>query len=277
MSSILRLEDLLDMAGKRVITEKQYQLGLAKGMDVTRLTLQSDFTAMMSEHKRTTLNPQESYTLLEKLDYTTICQILRRKVNYISEITHQEYQTLMKVCDSPKRLWISSQNYPVKNTSDWEYGWQKSNLCRDGKLWYLKSHLYFMADIDTQESTEDIRTKLKAIAYEHQLTFRLYKTYAGYHVHLTSGFLDCASEQSTELMRLLGGDIWYSVYSERMGYKIRVSPKLRLEGKKDIVGKYLGVIGKYSEKVEILDYLERMQDLIIWHTDSNESYFDSSF
>lgn len=272
MATVLCLQDLISMSQQRVITDKQYHLGMALGLPVTKDTLQSDFTQMMKEKERTTLNPQETYGLLEKLDYATICQILRRKITYVSEITLQEYQTLMKVADSPRRLWISSMNHPIKITPEWEYGWQKSKLCRDSKMWYLKSRLYFMADIDTGESLEDIKTRLYNIANEYVFTFRLYQTYAGYHVHITSQLIDCGSDQAMELMSLLQGDIWYAIYSQRLGYKIRLSPKLRPGDKTDVVGKYVYTIGKEPELPEILIYLKYMTHLIWWHDMSNEAY-----
>lgn len=271
MSKGLSLQDLISMSKERVITEKQYQLGLALGLPVAKETLQSEFKEMMDSRKRITLNPKECYTLLEKMDHSTICQILRRQIQYVSEITYQEYQTLMNVADSPRRLWISSQNHPVKMTTNWEYGWQKSDVCRDGKLWYLKSHIYFMADIDTGESLGDIKTRLYSLAAEYMLTFRLYKTYAGYHVHLTSHTMNADSERSSELMSLLKGDIWYSIYSQRCGYKIRLSPKLR-DGKTDEVGKYIATIGKEPELPVVLTYLDLMSEFIFWHENSNEPW-----
>lgn len=270
MAAKIRLADLVSMSKERVITENQYQLGMALNLPVTKNTLQIEFTKMMEDKRRITLNPKECYTLLQTLDHDSICRILRRNVEYISEITLAEYHTLMRVANSPRRLWITSHNHPIKITPEWEYGWQESNICRDGNLWYLKSHNYFMADIDTTENPEDIFNRIHCIAAEFCITFRVYRTYAGYHVHMTSGFVDSKSEQSTELMNLLKCDIWYSIYSQRCGFKIRLSPKIRENGKTDLVGKFVRVIGKEPEIPEIVEYLDLMSKLIFWHENSNE-------
>lgn len=284
MESTLSFQDLLSLTREKRITTKQMKYGLSLGLAVTEETLQSDFTKIMSEKKSNTLTVKESYTLLETLSLTMIRQILRRPVEYISEITKDDYRVLMKVAENPRSLWIQSKNHPVIIRNDWEYGWQESKLCKENKLWYLKSHDYFMADIDSGESRQEIFGRVKTVACEYGFTFRIYKTYAGYHVHLTSHCIPSNSDQATALMCVLKSDIWYQIYSQRCGYKIRVSEKIRKrekkyehdyvdhcddEGKeeevKDLVGLYVGVVGSTPENSKILEYLQIMEKFISQH------------
>jgi len=191
--------------------------------------------------------------------------------------------------------WI--KEHPIICEDEWEYGWQESDLCQDGKLYYLKFYNMMMIDIDinkqnnNKSNNEDnscnnksnksnssnnqdnksnssnnqdnksnssnnqdnksnnekqIKQELISLLKKMKtLHFRIYKTYNGYHVFITSQLIKYNDPKVMEITRLLNGDLFYAMFSNKTGFKVRLTKKLnRLEVK---VSNYIGEVGMCKE------------------------------
>jgi len=66
---------------------------------------------------------------------------------------------------------------------------------------------------------------MKTMAPNNDFFFYIYKTYNGYHVFLMSHCFGYYDNDTQNLMKFLGCDQWYIVFSCKNGYKIRLNPK----------------------------------------------------
>lgn len=110
---------------------------------------------------------------------------------------------------------------PVKATSSYEFGWQTSDLCANGKMAYMKFYNICMVDYDSKDLKSLL---LKLEPYSDTMSFSIYETYAGYHVYVTSHYID--HRNAFHFMIVLGCDIWYAQFCLRYGFNIRLSKKL---------------------------------------------------
>lgn len=117
-------------------------------------------------------------------------------------------------------------DHPIKNTMDWEYGWQESPVCENGKMFYIKFYDFMMIDYD-KISLEDVLEKLKPHA--ENCLFHIYKTHNGYHAYLTSHLIN--HRFAREFMEIAGCDFFYIKFAIVNGYKIRLSRKINRDEK----------------------------------------------
>ena len=221
--------------------------------------------------------------VVESLD--ELEQILKRKINYIGDITIADYQRIMAVKGTGGTLFLKSINHPCKVrdgdvVGSREYGWQETEVCKDGRFYYLVSYDICMLDIDAnigerKESNMSL-DDIKIVAERLGVTCRVYKTYNGYHVFITSRRLHYQKDQ--ELLEFITkefkSDIYYKVFSQKFGYKVRLNAKIRGEGRVDIVAEYVGKFGSGEYEDEgILEYLG-VHDLLVKHHGENDSLYE---
>lgn len=158
--------------------------------------------------------------------------------------------------------WI--REHPIISEDEWEYGWQESNQFENGKMMYLKFYNMLMLDLDLGtertggtdrtdrigetggtertgvpgDQEKELINKLKR--YRH-LRFRLYKTYGGYHIFITSELINYRNALVFTLTKELGTDIYYSLFAYKTGFKIRLNRKLNRH--ENFVSEYLMDIG----------------------------------
>jgi hypothetical protein len=140
-------------------------------------------------------------------------------------------------------------DHPIANTPDYEYGWQESTLCPDGKLYYLKFYTLMMLDYDGIE-LDVLLGKLSE--WTPRYTFHIYQTYNGFHVYVVSQPI--AYSLSKGVMRALDCDFFYMKFVQGNGFKIRLTPKLnRVE---PFVEKWVCAVGSLPVHPGIAPLLE---------------------
>lgn len=116
---------------------------------------------------------------------------------------------------------VKCVDHPQINTCEYEYGWQESDLCQDGKLWYLKFYNMLMLDYDGM-TLEDVLKILEP--WKNEFLFHIYKTHNGFHVYVVSCTIYFAVAH--DFMLDMKCDFYYCKFVQRNGYKIRLTSKL---------------------------------------------------
>ena len=222
---------------------------------------------------------------LDDNDIFSLIELLKKYVSAsFSEIlsifniyNKQDIERLLKL-DDKQKLFISIKDaqfllggpdkfkpwikeHPIVCEDEFEYGWQESELCQDRKLFYLKFYNMMMIDIDNQNlKNDELISSLKQIKMFH---FRLYKTYNGYHIFITSQLIKYNDPKVMEITRILKGDLFYAMFSNKTGFKIRLNKKLnRLEEK---VVEYIGEVGNCKEDKICIDLINIYNKYINLH------------
>jgi hypothetical protein len=164
------------------------------------------------------------------------------------ELRYFHYQVLFE-----NRFKTTYHDHPLENgrvgECDYEYGWQESALCLDGKLYYLKFYDFLMLDYD-KLTLEEVLAKLQPFLAEYQ--FRIYQTYAGYHVYLISHQMN--HRYAKEFMRQLDCDFFYTKFVYNNGFKIRLTKK---EGRpEEFLEKFCLEVGEGQQDSRCLSALE---------------------
>jgi hypothetical protein len=112
----------------------------------------------------------------------------------------------------------------IINYSDkYEYGIQKSKSCPDNKMFYIRFYDMLVLDYD-DVSYDQLIEYLEP--FKEDFLFRIYKTYKGFHVFITSHVFSHNDDSSIYLAKDLECDLTYIVYSKFNGYNIRLTPKI---------------------------------------------------
>jgi len=133
------------------------------------------------------------------------------------------YYHIKRLLATPAKFNFRSSDHPLHGDIDYEYGYQDSDLCKDGKMYYLKFYDLMMLDYDgiTYEQLLEILEPYADLMY-----FYIYKTFNGFHVFVMSGLYPHNTNKSSSLMSELKCDPYYTIFCYRNGYKIRLSPKM---------------------------------------------------
>lgn len=217
-------------------------------------------------------------TVINSLD--ELEAILKRKITYINDITIADYQRIMAVKGIRGALFLKSINHPITVRSDREYGWQESEICKDGRFYYLVSYDIAMMDIDNPINHDSNGENMNVLQYvenkalEHRLSVRVYRTFNGYHVFITN--IRIHYEHNSDILEILSNefksDIYYKVFCQRFGYKVRLNRKIRPNNQEDIVAQYVCKFGDVEENKSILQYLSIHDKLVSHHTDCDDPY-----
>jgi hypothetical protein len=164
-------------------------------------------------------------------------------------------------------------NHPIVSTYYYEYGWQESKASPDNQLYYLAFYELLMIDLDNygpmisnSESSnnlidiECLDNKLKSL----ELTARIYITYNGYHIFITSHFIHHKSDYAWYLMSELNCDVYYMIFSHLNGFRVRLNPKLRAD--ENIAAQYITTVGLGSELSDLCELLNFHDSLILKHS-----------
>ncbi len=165
---------------------------------------------------------------------------IKSSVSETSKISMKDAELLLGGPDKFKP-WI--KEHPIICEEEWEYGWQESELCENGRLEYLKFYNMMMIDIDNQSEKEMISLLKKF----KTMRFRIYKTFNGYHVFIVSTMINYGDLKVMEITRILKGDLFYVMFAAKTGFKVRLTKKLNRNEEK--ICQYLYDIGtcQYNE------------------------------
>ena len=198
----------------------------------------------------------------DKISCQILSEILNKEIKNLDDLNRSDF---FKILNNEKYNF----NYCLKNFNlkredkviiskpSYEYGYQVSKLCRDNRMYYLKFYNLMLLDYDDL----DLETIKKNIANffgdSKKYCFYIYKTSRGFHLYYMSDAISYLNIATCYLMKHLGCDPWYILFSHKNGFKIRLSPKkdrdeIRSES---FIGKYGdGPINKEcQELINILD------------------------
>jgi len=187
--------------------------------------------------------------LLHKLSKDSIDTILKRDV-VIEDVTRFELSRIMNSLQNRRKLNPKVYNHPIIIQDNYEYGWQESDKCPDNKLYYIVFYDLLMVDIDGS-SIDLNQINLKLILLD--LIGRIYRTYNGYHIFITSWPINHKSSEAKKIMAKLGCDLYYMTFSYLNGYKVRLNPKI---GREEIrAADFVSISGIGTEDLELVSLL----------------------
>lgn len=134
----------------------------------------------------------------------------------------------------------NKNDYPLICEKDYEFGYQLSKYTADGKMYYVKFYDLLLIDHDDRFNLDCI-TKFcednpKFLFYQHE-------TYRGFHFICMSHPILYSEENAKSLQGHLKCDFLYILFSNRYGFKYRLTPKIREKGQRDSVSKFIRKIG----------------------------------
>lgn len=169
-------------------------------------------------------------------------------------MTRFDLQRVINILHNTHGLKAKIYNHPIISTDKYEYGWQESLKCPDGKLYYIVFYDLLMVDLDINIDTPTILNSIASILLEFNVSGRLYKTYNGYHLFITSKPINHKSTEAEYLMKILQCDMFYIRFSYFNGFKVRLNPKNRDD--ECIAAEYISTIGNVSEDPSLIELLE---------------------
>jgi hypothetical protein len=208
-----------------------------------------EINVLFAHYRKTTLITLPYILSLER-NYTLdeINILLKTEYKSFYEITFSQYYIIKS---SNNKFNLFSNDYPILSNIDFELGIQYSKLCPDFKMFYLKFYELMMIDIDGQ-SLEDVKKKLTE--YQDKFTFRIYKSYNGYHIFITSELIQHASNKMSSISQLFSNDIFYLKFAYKNGFKIRLSPKINRD--ETFISSYVCKIGTQKELPELVKLMK---------------------
>ncbi len=196
--------------------------------------------------------------IADKYSLDTINKMLNKNYKDYHNLKLSDFLLLMK---SRNKFSLVPIDHPIICEEEYEYGWQESEYCVDKKMFYLKFYSLLMIDYDSEKLSDYDSLKKNLEKYCDYYTFRIYQTFNGYHIFITSQNIYHKSEEANRIMKLLGGDIYYSLFSNKYGYKIRLSKKL---GRNETyIAKYIEKIGHKEEDKQLITLLKIHDEYIL--------------
>ena len=165
------------------------------------------------------------YTMILKRFSTKEITMMLKKDNDNFNMTQHEAELIMKP-PNKFNLWI--KEHPIISNEEWEYGYQESGLFENSQMYYLKFYNMMMLDFDNFELDE----LLDHLKKYDKFRFRIYKTHGGFHVFIINRLIPYNHPLSEQLGKEMLSDIYYNLFSNKTGFKVRLSSKLGRNEKK---------------------------------------------
>jgi len=193
------------------------KVGISSLGDLNKLKDTQIFILVEELKKLAPMTIQQSFTIMEQFESDDIKKILKKDIN---DLTFKDAESLLA---GPEKFnpWI--KEHPHVSEDEWEFGWQESDKFKDDKMYYLKFYNMMMIDIDTHEDFDKMLNKLKTF---NNFKFRIYQTYGGYHIFIISELIKYNHPNMIQLSKVIGGDIYYSLFAHKTGYKVRLNNKI---------------------------------------------------
>ena len=163
----------------------------------------------------------------------------------------------IKLTNTPNKFNIIPYLIPLNCQGEYEYG--KQYYKNDYIMYYLKFYNLMMLDYDNVEFSV-IENKLKSFI-DNGYYFSIYKTYNGYHVFILSHILPYNDINNFILMKLLGCDHYYCLFSHKYGYHIRLNKKKDRD--EEYVAKYYKSLGNTKNILPELYNLLKIHDVYL--------------
>lgn len=192
------------------------------------------------------------------------------KIKDMKEICKQ-YPDINILREKTQNFSIHSIDYPLEYNHMYEYGYQHRYIdskITNEKLYYIKFYDWCCFDIDTSYTNnmdkqpitfEMIDNKFTDIVENvPELSFCLYQTTNGFHLHIMSKRLLYNSAEYKTLSTLFNNDKWYYIFTRTNGYKLRLNKKSSSE---EYVAKFVKYyIGKHSKITDDCFYYKGVYD-----------------
>lgn len=243
-------------------TIEEYSSKVLGKNDLTTLT-NSDINNIINQ-----INTHHKLKYLINVDLKIISNIIKKNISNLDEITPIDYKKIINnpiinFSHSLKNLYVYNlpQDTILENNISYEYGYQKSELCDKKKLYYLKFYNFLMLDYD-RITLDELSTILdKSGLYENNL-FYIYQTFAGFHVFLVSKQMIYNNQSTAFFMRKMKCDNWYTLFSYKFGFRIRLNIKKNRNEKQ--VHKFIKIWGKGKKNqmcIENINLLNRYLEI----------------
>lgn len=159
--------------------------------------------------------------LMTKFSPDLIREITKKDME---DLNYYDYKRFLNVVNMSNDTRLGIYDHPVISTIDYEYGWQESVKCQDNKLYYIVFYDLCMIDIDDKNVDID---QIQDILIEKGYSGRIYTTYNGYHIFITSHLINHRSWEARKIMEIIKCDAYYKFFTYRSGFRVRLNPKLR--------------------------------------------------
>lgn len=180
------------------------------------------------------LNDIQFLQILNLFDEVDVQSLVKKD---ITELTFKDAELLLS---DPNKFTPWLREHPLVVQEEWEHGWQESNRFKDDKMMYLKFYNMMMLDLDIGTDIQE-KDLIRTLKMYRQYRFRLYRTYNGYHIFITSELINYRDPIIFKLTRELKTDIHYTLFAYKTGFKIRLNPKKDRE--EQFVSKYITDVG----------------------------------
>lgn len=192
------------------------------------------------------------------------------KIKDMREIC-KNYPAINILREKTQNFSIHSIDYPLEYNHMYEYGYQHryvDNNVTNDRLYYIKFYDWCCFDIDTSYTnnmenetiTMDMIDKKLTDIIEKipELSFCLYQTTNGFHLHIMNKRIQYNSIEYKTLSNVFNNDKWYYIFTRTNGYKLRLNKKNDAE---EYVAKFIKYyIGKQSKVADDCFYYKGVYD-----------------
>ena len=193
--------------------------------------------------KISALFPQYNEYIIEKIEYENdeysndeqklntikiryLLQMIKRKD---MKIIYKQYPQLNIVNSKNKNFVLRSIDYPTEYNHMYEYGYQQryiDNELTNKRLYYVRFYDWCCFDLDNNNSFEELNEMLTKVVNDiTESVFCLYKTTNGFHIHIMNKLISYNSVEYKVLSNSFKSDIWYYIFTNSNGYKLRLNKK----------------------------------------------------
>ena len=183
----------------------------------------------------------------DRIGIMKIREMLRRDIQEGEPLTIREVSFLLR---NPNQFTFWSKEHPEKSFDRYEYGWQDSEYCEDGKMYYLKFYDLLMIDFDGID-LDEVRSRLIQIP---QYSYALYKTYNGYHAFVINRTIIHRGSEAQFLLDKMGCDRYYMLFAKKAGFKVRLTAKK--DRGESSVAEYIETIGIVEPNPECIEMIK---------------------
>lgn len=175
-----------------------------------------EYNKVISKILMNTPITKEQEHVLNGIDKKFITNVLQKEDNVTNKFE------FYKILNINRRVLKSNKCYVLEYDDYYEYGIQEAKCC-DKKMYYIRFYDMLMLDYDGKITYDEL---IKILQKEPIYRYKIYKTYNGFHVFITSRLLNHSHTNTQELSYKLEGDLYYILFSKYNGYIVRLNPKV---------------------------------------------------
>lgn len=231
----------------------------SESIESLNLTAENVKSLMKKYKEKSKLTSFQLSNVEKNLTITEIQQALKNiNIKTYEDLKYNHYQILswkFPILEKKfNKFNLVVHDTPLKWTNDYEYGYQESKYCHQNKMYYIKFYKLVMIDYD-DITLKEVIAKLEKINKKCNFLFYIFKTFNGYHVFIMSHAIPHYENDAVNLMKELGSDMWYVMFSKKNGFKIRLNKKMGRNEK--CVSKFIMIVGGRG-RAKLNSYCKKM-------------------